>query len=125
MVERDDVLKTYATPNKGKLDPNSSSTSKSQKRAIFLAQSVKERKNYPLKNRLKTLINAGGMSEPDFFNKIQISRQLWYYYSWGIWETPIPMKVKIAQALDTDSSAIFLEDCDIKTTHQMRKEEEK
>ncbi len=80
---------------------------KSLKHKISLSNSVKERKDYSLKQRLKTLIQNRGMSEPDFFNKLQLSRQLWYYYSWGLWECPIHIKLKIARELETDSCLIW------------------
>ncbi len=101
---------------------NPSIADSGKKNSFFLNGGVKERKDYKLKERLKALIKSKGMSEPDFFNKIQISRQLWYYYSWGVWPCPVHMRVKIAQALDTDSSVIFLEDCDIKSAYDLKME---
>lgn len=68
---------------------------------------VNGRKDGLLKTRLQTLIHSQGLSEPEFFGKVGISRQYWYLLSWGISECPIEIKVKIARLLQTDSSAIF------------------
>lgn len=75
---------------------------------FFSDKGVKRRKDATLKIRLQALIQSKGMSEPEFFNSLELSRQYWYYISWGIWPCPIWLKVKIAKALNTDSSAIFL-----------------
>ncbi len=73
-------------------------------------ESVKSRKCPLLKERLKTLIYKRGMTEPEFFNSLNITRQNWYYISWGLDNTPLGLKIKIAQALDTDTSNIWRED---------------
>lgn len=78
-----------------------------ENKRFFLNGGVKESKDYALKTRLQTLIRAAGMSEPDFYNQLRLSRQLWYYYSWGVWECPVEVKVRISKALNTDSSAIW------------------
>jgi len=70
---------------------------------------VKRSKDALLKERLKTLIRAKGMSEADFYNQLRISRQYWFFISWGLWPCPIEIKVKIAAALGTDTSLIFQE----------------
>ena len=57
---------------------------------------VKARKDQALKIRLQTLIKERGMSEPQFFRKLELSRQYWYFISWGIWNCPDWLKVKIA-----------------------------
>jgi len=77
---------------------------------FFLDKRVKERKNHALKTRLQTLILSKGLSEPDFYHKIGLSKQYWYEISWGRWDCPIKLKVRIAEALGVDSSVIFQED---------------
>ena len=64
-------------------------------------------KNNTLKDRLRTLIKSKGMSEADFYKLIGLTKQYWYCISWGIWECPIDLKVKIASNLGVDSSVIF------------------
>ena len=64
-------------------------------------------KNNTLKDRLRTLIKAKGMSEADFYKLIGLTKQYWYCISWGIWECPGDLRVKIASALGVDSSVIF------------------
>lgn len=76
---------------------------------LFLNSAVKRCKDKSLKIRLQTLINSKGLSEPDFYNSLGYSRQVWYAISWGIWEATIEHKVRIAKALDVDSSVIWQE----------------
>ena len=66
-------------------------------------------KNNTLKDRLRTLIKAKGMSEADFYKLIGLTKQYWYCISWGIWDCPSDLKVKIASTLRVDSSVIFEE----------------
>lgn len=78
--------------------------------ALSVNHEVNRCKNRLIKERLRTLIKAKGMSEADFYNSIKISRQYWYYLSWGICDCPTELKVRIAQALGIDSSVIWQED---------------
>jgi len=86
-----------------------SESNKSSQNNIFLNSAVRKSKDRALKIRLQTLIKAKGMSEADFYNGLGYSRQVWYAISWGIWETNIEHKVRIAKALDVDSSVIWQE----------------
>ena len=60
-----------------------------------------------LKERIRTLIITKGLSESEFYNSIGISTQYWYFLSWGIWETPKHLKVRISKGLEVDSSVIW------------------
>ncbi len=82
--------------------------SNSSDKNFFLNKGVKECKDTLLKERLKTLIHSKGLSEADFYNSIGLSRQYWYFISWGIWSCSIELKVKIAKALEVDSSVVFI-----------------
>ncbi len=77
------------------------------KKNFFLRQGVKQNKNALLKARLRTLIYARGMNEAEFYHSIGLGKQYWYEISWGIWDCPDNIKVKIAQALETDSCVIW------------------
>ncbi len=80
------------------------------KKEISVEEGVKKSKDIVLKTRLDTLIKQSGYTQRKFYKALEISRQLWYYYCWGLWEVPIPIKIKIAKLLDTDSSLIWQED---------------
>jgi len=84
-------------------------TNKELQERFFLNSAVRRGKDKALKIRLQTLIKAKGISEPDFYNSLGYSKQVWYAISWGIWEATIEHKVKIAKALDVDSSVIWQE----------------
>lgn len=84
-------------------------TQDSSNQPFFLNSDVRRCKDKALKIRLQTLIKAKGMSEADFYNELGYSRQVWYAMSWGVWETSIEHKVKIARALGVDSSVIWQE----------------
>lgn len=79
------------------------------KQNFFLDKPVKKCKNWVLKNRLQTLIKRLGMSEADFYKEIGLSKQYWYMISWGMEETPQDVKIRVAKALDTDTSLIWQE----------------
>jgi DNA-binding XRE family transcriptional regulator len=77
--------------------------------SFFSTNKVIRCKNTMLKVRLQTLINSKGWKESQFYKMIGINKQNWYRLSWGLWTAPIELKVKISQALGTDSSVIFQE----------------
>lgn len=91
--------------NEGK-QTNSSHT---KGQTFFLPKQVINRKDALLKLKLQTLIKAKGLYEKDFYHSIGISKQNWYSYSWGLIPTPQEWKIRIAQALGTDSSVIWQE----------------
>lgn len=72
-------------------------------------QRVYKSKDTLLKERLRTLIKSKGMTESEFWHSVGMTKQTWYFYSWGIWEAPIALKVKIAQALNSDTCVIWQE----------------
>ena len=91
-----------------------SSTDIIKEKPFFITRGIKgfkktipQTKKEPLKNRFRTLIGSKGITEPEFYNKLEISAQLWYYISWGIWEPSLHLKLKIAKALETDSYFLF------------------
>ena len=80
-----------------------------QKPTIFLNSHIRKVKDRSLKIRLQTLIKARGLSEKEFYKSLSYSAQVWYALSWGVWEANIETKVKIAKALNVDSSVIWQE----------------
>ena len=86
---------------------NSNDVNNESEEPFFFNRGVKHCKDEILKTRLRTLIHSKGMSEPDFYHKVGLSKQYWYELSWGIWDIPIELKVKISQTLGVDSSVIF------------------
>ncbi|OGJ12381.1 hypothetical protein A3K82_03275 [Candidatus Pacearchaeota archaeon RBG_19FT_COMBO_34_9] len=93
--------------NKAIQEQDKGLTGNNEPQPIFLNSKVKHSKDKALKTRLQTLINALGLSEPDFYNPLGYSKQVWYAISWGIWEPTIKQKVRISQTLGVDSSVIW------------------
>ena len=85
----------------------------SAEKLFFCTEGVKARKDGILKERLRTLIFERKMSEPDFFNSINMTRQQWYAISWGIQNPPLAVKMKICNALGVDSRIIWRIEHDI------------
>lgn len=77
---------------------------------FFCSPRVKHCKNQALKVRFDTLITRAGFSHSEFYGKAGISRQYYYFISWGIWDCPMELKVKIARILSTDSCLIWQEE---------------
>jgi hypothetical protein len=91
--------------------------------SLTLQEGVKKQptdiKDIRLKTRLRTLIDEKGFkSEAEFFQSIGITRHHWFRISWGLDECPIHLKIKIAKALNVDSSIIF--SCHRKLTQESR-----
>ncbi len=78
-------------------------------KSFFSVPRVKRGKDEALKIRLQTLIKARGMTEPEFYHKIDLSKQYWYFISWGIWKPTDDLMFKISKSLDVDSRLIFPE----------------
>lgn len=70
---------------------------------------VQARKNQVLKIRLQTLITSKGIKESQFYKQAGISKQNWYFISWGIVQCPTELKVRIAGLLQVDSAVIWPE----------------
>jgi len=87
-----------------------SEMNKSTERNFFLKSTVEKHRDEALKIRLKTLISAKGMSQADFYKSLGLGKDYWYMISWGKVACPLDLKVRIAQALEVDSSVIWQED---------------
>lgn len=107
MQNPDNNLNTNIEAERGDVKDTSSQN-------FFLDTKVKRHKNGVLKTRLQTLILKKGMKEHEFYHSVGISKQYWYFLSWGIFEPTIDLKVKIAQALECDSSVIWQENKELK-----------
>lgn len=79
---------------------------------FFLKLPVKEGKErLSPKQVILSLLRAKNMTQADLGREIGLSRQAINNYLRGFWEVPTQTKIKIAQALEVDSSVIWdLED---------------
>lgn len=82
--------------------------SNSQDNNIFLNMPVRDSRNKLLpKQVILSLLRAKALKQVDLADKIGISRQALNHYISGRWAVPTQIKIKIAEALDVDSSVIW------------------
>lgn len=81
--------------------------SNSKEKSFFSKEEVISRKDEQLKSRIRTLIADRRLKECEVYHKLGITKQYWYNITWGIWEAPQEMKLKIAKLLCTDTSVIW------------------
>lgn len=77
---------------------------------FFLNTTVKQSKKRHIQKPLdivKILLKERAMKQVDLAEKIGISRQGLHNYLRGFWQPPTQIKIKIAQALEVDSSVIW------------------
>jgi DNA-binding XRE family transcriptional regulator len=79
----------------------------SPEKAFFSNESVKKQKNLALRTRLQTLIKQKGWTNQEFYKISGVSRQYYYFISWGLWPCPLDIKLKIARVLEVDSRIIW------------------
>ncbi len=82
--------------------------------SFFIPKQVKENTRKPIekiiltpKQVILTLLKAKALKQVNLADKIGISRQALNNYISGRWGVPTQIKVKIAQALEVDSSVIW------------------
>ena len=83
-------------------------TSESSNNSFFCEEEVKKCKNQILKNRCEDAITSCGISNQDFYERVNISRQQWYYWSWGLIEFPLWLKVKLCDEFGKPFRDLFL-----------------
>lgn len=85
-------------------------------KAFSLSGDVKPRKNQALKVRTESAISSCGLSNKDFYEKVGITRQQWYWWSWGLIEFPEWLKVKLCDTFGKPFIDLFLSIRDRKLT---------
>lgn len=72
------------------------------------SEGVNTRKNPLFKVRCESAINSTGLSNKDFYLKTRISRQQWYFWSWGIEEFPEYVKIRLCDIFGKPFRDLFL-----------------
>lgn len=80
----------------------------SSDKTFFMREGVKSRKNHILKDRFESAILSCGISNQHFYEKIGISRQQWYYWSWGLKPFPVWLKIKLIDTFGKPFRDLFL-----------------
>jgi lambda repressor-like predicted transcriptional regulator len=88
---------------------NSNELSQSSQNNIFLNEGVRKGIKYSFNVRdiVKILCRERGLKLTDLATKIGITKQSLNHYISGRWAVPTQIKVKIARALNVDSSVIW------------------
>lgn len=82
--------------------------SNSSGQAFFCKEGVKERtKTLSPREVILSLLRAKAWKQADLAREIGVTRQCINNYLSGRWGVPTQIKIKIAQALEVDSSAIW------------------
>ncbi len=99
--QRDDNLK--------RLVKNSSSNTNTTN-SFFCNEEVKKCKNPVFKIQCESAITSTGLSNQQFYLKIKVSRQQWYYWSWGIIPFPSWLKIKLCDVFGKPFRDLFLQE---------------
>lgn len=79
-----------------------------------LTREVKGRKDQSFKIRCESAIKSCGLSNKQFYEKVGISRQAWYFYSWGIEPFPDHLKIKLCDMFGKQFRDLFLTNLEVK-----------
>ncbi len=82
----------------------------SSNNSFLLKEGVKYRKNHVLKIKCDGAIQSVGLSNQQFYDKVKISRQQWYAWSWGLEPFPIWLKIKLCDLFGKPFRDLFLEE---------------
>jgi len=87
---------------------NSKELGTNERGHVFLKSPVRNSQNkLSPKEVILSLLRAKAMKQVDLADEIGMSRQGLNAYISGKWEVPTQIKIKIAQALEVDSSVIW------------------
>ena len=108
MEKENNAYKDLSSLNNGVREEISAITDNSKVKPFFISEGVNSRKNQTLKIRCESAITSTGLSNQQFYLKVGISRQQWYYWSWGIEHFPIWLKVKLCDLFGKSFRDLFL-----------------
>lgn len=95
---------------RGDINQNSEEVRDNASNNFFLNKGVKDSKETIKQTPLdvvKILLRERALKQTQLADKIGLSRQALNNYLRGFWNTPTAIKIKIAQALEVDSSVIW------------------
>ena len=73
-----------------------------------LSESVENRKNQVLKIKCESASTSTGLGKEQFYLKVEISRQEWYRWSWGLEPFPHYIKIKLCDLFGKPFRDLFL-----------------
>ena len=75
-----------------------------------MSEAVTKGKNQTFKVRCESAVTRIGLSKEQFYSKSQISRQRWYFWSWGLEPFPDYIKIRLCDLFGKPFRDLFLED---------------
>lgn len=69
---------------------------------------VRGRKNEAFKIKCESALSSTGLSNQQFYKKVGVSRQMWYYYSWSIEPFPHWLKIRLCDMFGKSFRDLFL-----------------
>ncbi len=84
------------------------STGHKKGETIFLNEGVTTSKDKVFKIKCESASQSTGLSKEQFYIKTEISRQRWYYWSWGIEPFPSYIKIKLCDLFGKPFRDLFL-----------------
>jgi len=99
-----------STNNNLKNDVISSSSDNSLNNSFFIDAGVTKSKDQAFKIRCEAAVTSTGLTKEQFYLKSNISRQRWYYFSWGLEPFPTYLKVRLCDLFGKSFRDLFLEE---------------
>lgn len=81
---------------------------KSPGETFSLKKGVLKRKSQSFKVLCESAVRSTGLSNEKFYEKAQITRQQWYYFSWAIEPFPYWLKIKLCDTFGKPFRDLFL-----------------
>jgi len=75
---------------------------------LSMPREVNSRKDQTFKIRCESAKSSTGLHSADFYRKAGISRQAWYFYSWGLQPFPLWLKIKLCDLYGKAFRDLFL-----------------
>lgn len=108
MERSDNDLNNVPLGKEGSQEQGGTKTNLARDGSFFINQGVKGCKNKALKIKCESKIEELGMSNEQFYVKTEISRQQWYYWSWGLLPFPTWLKIRLCDLYGKSFRDLFL-----------------
>ena len=95
--------------NKGEIGRNSSAGGNIKENPFIFLHEVTKGKNQVCKIKCEGAVTSTGLSKEQFYSKAEISRQRWYFWSWGLEPFPDYIKIRLCDLFGKPFRDLFLQ----------------